>query len=264
MIITKRNFLTLGTTGLAMPFLLRSRVCAAAGRVRRDVTGFADNDVFFQKYAAAVSAMHNLPSTDRRNWQHQAEIHADFCKHSRLSFLHWHRHYLVFFERICGELIGDPNFALPYWNWSMKAGVIPAPFYDIKELNIEYWNDPGVYNGKAWGPINTVGERGLSKGQGLLNDPVRGGSFTTSTIDGIKKLPNADLFRGGLEGQPHNNGHVVAGALADHRTGHIGSGLSPLDPIFWLHHCMVDRIWAEWQKTHPTPDPNEILRHGLR
>jgi tyrosinase len=24
-------------------------------------------------------------------------------------------------------------------------------------------------------------------------------------------------------------------------------GVSPLDPIFWLHHCNIDRIWAEWQ-----------------
>ena len=29
--------------------------------------------------------------------------------------------------------------------------------------------------------------------------------------------------------------------------GHMRNGLSPLDPIFWLHHCNVDRIWAEWQ-----------------
>jgi tyrosinase len=255
--IGRRTLLGFAATGVAAPFILSSTSRAAPPRVRRDVMEFADNDPFFQKYATAVRAMHALPQSDRRSWIRQADIHADFCKHGVLSFLHWHRHYLAFFEAICGELIGDPDFALPYWNWSKKSGVLPVPFYDIQELNVEYWNDPGQYNGQAWGAIDTVGRRGLAKGQGLLNDPVRGGSFTSTAIDGIKTSPNATLFRGRLEGSPHNNGHVIAGATAIGKKGHIGDGLSPLDPIFWLHHCMVDRLWAEWQKTHSTPDPGE-------
>ena len=26
----------------------------------------------------------------------------------------------------------------------------------------------------------------------------------------------------------------------------MGTFMSPLDPIFWLHHCNIDRLWAEW------------------
>src|ERR1700694_2423926 len=174
--IARRTFLWAAATGLAAPFIIRSAARAAGPRVRRDVMELPDSDPFFKKYGDSVRAMHNLPDTYCRNWIKQAKIHADFCKHSRLSFLHWHRHYINFFEAICGELIGDPDFALPYWNWSKKSGVIPAPFYDIQELNVEHWNDPGVYVGKSWGPIDTVGRRGLAKGRGLLNDPVRGGS----------------------------------------------------------------------------------------
>ena len=255
--IARRTFLGAAATGLAAPFIIGSAARAASPRLRRDVMELSDNDPFFKKYGDAVRAMHNLPDSDGRNWIRQARIHADFCKHGLLSFLHWHRHYINFFEGICGELIGDPDFALPYWNWSKKSGVIPAPFYDLQELNVENWNDPGVYTGKAWGPVDTVARRGLAKGGGLLNDPVRGGSFTSARIDAIKAFPNANLFRGGLEGSPHNDGHVVAGATATGKRGHIGSGLSPLDPIFWLHHCMADRVWAEWQRTHTTPDPGE-------
>jgi hypothetical protein len=25
---------------------------------------------------------------------------------------------------------------------------------------------------------------------------------------------------------------------------------SPNDPVFWLHHCNIDRLWAEWQRQH--------------
>jgi tyrosinase len=255
--VSRRNFIAAAGIGLAAPFIGRSRSRATTVRVRRDVMELADNDPFFSKYADAVKAMHQLPETDGRNWRRQAKIHADFCKHGQLEFLHWHRHYLNFFEAICGELIGDPDFALPYWNWSKKSGVIPAPFYDIDALNVEFWKDPGVYNGISWGPIDSVPKRGLVKGRGLLNDPQRGGSFTLDRINGIKRLPNVTLFQRSLEGSPHNDGHVVSGALpTGNKAGHIGDGLSPLDSIFWLHHCMVDRVWAEWQKAgHTTPDP---------
>ena len=238
------------------PWLSVRPAAAASLRVRRDVMELADTDPFFAQYAKAVAAMHALPETDGRNWRRQAKIHADHCKHGQLQFLHWHRHYINFFEAICGELIGEPGFALPYWNWSKKSGVIPAPFFDKPELNVEHWNDPGKYWSANWGPVDTVGKRGLVKGRGLLDDPVRGGAFTTATLDGIKKLTRASLFESSLEGTPHNSGHVVAGATASGKTGHVGDGLSPLDPIFWLHHCMVDRLWAEWQSTgNVTPDP---------
>lgn len=32
--------------------------------------------------------------------------------------------------------------------------------------------------------------------------------------------------------------------------------ISPADPIFWMHHANVDRIWSEWQKKNSTEKPN--------
>lgn len=28
-------------------------------------------------------------------------------------------------------------------------------------------------------------------------------------------------------------------------------GTSPNDPVFFLHHCNVDRLWWQWQQNHP-------------
>ena len=25
---------------------------------------------------------------------------------------------------------------------------------------------------------------------------------------------------------------------------------SPGDPVFWLHHCWIDLLWARWQREH--------------
>jgi tyrosinase len=251
--VNRREFAIGATALLATPFILTSGLRSATPKVRRDVMDLPDSDPFFAKYAQAVEAMH--ADTAGRNWLTQAKIHADQCRHGGIQFLHWHRHYLVFFERICGVLIGDPDFALPYWNWTKNTGKMPDPFYDLPSLNVETWNDPGQYVGAMWGPVDTVAGRGLARGQGLQSDPIRGGSFTQQTINNIRNLTDAGLFRRRLEGSPHNDGHVVSGALPG-ATGHIGSGLSPLDPVFWLHHCMVDRLWAEWQSLgNVTPDP---------
>jgi tyrosinase len=254
---SRRNFVLAAAATLATPYISRSSAVAATTLVRRDVMDMPATDPFFSDYANAVKKMHALGANDGRNWIAQAKIHADNCHHGEVEFLHWHRHYIRFFEKICANMCGNPNFALPYWNWSKNSGRYPAPFFDLPELNVEHWNDPGKYNGKAWGPIDTVGRRGLDKTHGLLDDPVRGGSFTLTNVNRIKQLPSIDLFHPSLEGQPHNNGHVVAGATKTGKTGHIGDGLSPLDPIFWLHHCMVDRVWAEWQRSPAlvTPDP---------
>jgi tyrosinase len=241
---TRRTFIVGAITALATPVILTS-ARAATPRLRRDVQSLDPSDAFFSKYASAVQKMHALPGSDPRNWRNQALIHINHCPHGTSSFVHWHRHYILNFELICGQLIGDPDFALAYWNWSAKDGIIPDPFFDVDQLNVQFLNDPSNAQSDNWSPapVNTVGTRALSKGQGLQDDPDAGQVFTQDFIDGIKQATQFAVFTGQLEGSPHNNGHVITGG----GNGHMVNGMSPLDPIFWLHHCNIDRIWAEWQ-----------------
>jgi tyrosinase len=66
-------------------------------------------------------------------------------------------------------------------------------------------------------------------------------------------------FRRWLENY-HNQVHNLV-------RGDMISGTSPNDPIFWLHHCNVDRIWAAWQALHPQaiylPKSGAPLGHNL-
>ena len=198
----------------------------------------ADHKVF-EQYAEAVRKMHELPISDRRNWRRQAIIHADHCAHDRRFFFPWHRHYIHQFELICAELVGDPSFALPYWDWTVNRGSIPDAFYQLKPLNVEHWKDDGKHQASAWGQINTSGIRLLKKGVGLQDDARRGGEFTNASIE--RKLSNRSFSTLTAEiDRPHGIAHVVIG-------GHMADGLSPLDPIFWLHHSNVDRLWHQWQ-----------------
>jgi tyrosinase len=217
----------------------------------------AANDPWFGKYAQAVQAMHDLTKNkpnDQRGWRNQALIHLNHCPHGANTFLHWHRHYILNFELICGQLIGDPSFALAYWNWSAKNGTIPNPFYDLQKLNVTFWKDPSNAQSNNWSanPVTTKGARALLKGQGLQSNPNSGQNFTQSHIDDIKEQTDFDIFKGQIESGPHNNAHTITGGTSTGTNGHMRSGMSPLDPIFWLHHCNVDRIWAEWQSAGNT------------
>ncbi|MFZ6766632.1 tyrosinase family protein [Undibacterium sp. Di26W] len=260
--MNKREFLSLSAQCVALPLLLNSSQLWAAPvnlKVRRNLMTLPDSDPFFTQYAEAVKAMHALPTSDMRSWWGQATIHPNHCQHGTANFAVWHRPYLLMFENICAKLIGDPSFTLHYWDWSAKNGIIPNPFYDRQELDVTFWNDPGVYNGKNWGPVDSRPLRALARGIGVQSDPVRGGAFTTKNLENILKQTQFNNFTNMLEGQPHNTGHVVAGFPPSGKPGHIGDGLSPLDPIFWMHHTMVDFMWARWQKAgNVTQDQQQI------
>jgi tyrosinase len=248
----RRKFVAGTVTALTAPYILTRKASAQTPRLRRDVQSLSTSDPFFAKYAEAVQKMHQLPASDPRNWRNQALIHINHCPHGVQDFVHWHRHYILNFEAICGQLIGDPNFSLAYWNWSGNQGRIPDPFYDSNLLNVQFWNDPSNAQSDNWSPnpITTIGTRGLAKGQGMQDDPDAGTGFTQASIDAIKQQSIFQFFTGQLE-NPHNNGHVITGQPS----GHMLSGMSPLDPIFWLHHGNVDRIWAEWQRAGNTTPP---------
>jgi tyrosinase len=251
--MNRREVLRAAAVFAAAPYVLKfgRKAWAQTLRVRRNLSTIPAGDPFFTEYGEAIRKMHELPETDRRSWRGQALIHADFCPHgaqTRPDFVLWHRHYITYFERICGSLIGNPNFALPYWDWTANTGRLPQPFFDNGPLDVAFWNDRSDYQADNWGPdrINTRGRRAITATKGLRDDPRLAGSFTPTAITGILRQPNFTNFQLRLEGSPHNNGHTISGG-AD---GHMVDGLSPLDPIFWLHHCNVDRLTAQWQSAN--------------
>jgi hypothetical protein len=66
------------------------------------------------------------------------------------------------------------------------------------------------------------------------------------TMNSTASFRNAAEGWKSTRGEPemHNRVHVWVG-------GNMGPGTSPNDPIFFLHHCNVDRFWTLWQFRHP-------------
>lgn len=175
-----------------------------------------DNDIAI--YRDAVAAMKALPNSDPRSWFAQAAMHGtanvsfNLCQHGTDHFFSWHRAYLLYFEWICRKLTGESNFALPYWNWNQNPDVHSA-FLD---------NSSSLFEGSR------------------VNTSVAGVSnFTDETLNPIFEDSNFFSFGSQIEGTPHNRGHTRIGGI-------LGGFGSAADPLFWMHHCMVDYSWAKW------------------
>jgi len=118
--------------------------------------------------------------------------------------------------------------------------------------------------------------RAIGRYEADVNDNVH--LPTTEEVDEGLQIPTYDVapwnsqsprdqsFRNYLEGfdpqQPgyfhmHNLVHTwVAGHFrledGSERWGTMGApDISPNDPVFYLHHANVDRIWAMWEEQHP-------------
>ena len=204
------------------------------------------SDPVITTYKNAVTKMKALPSSDPRNWQNQANIHFNACLHRNWLWLPWHRAYLVYFERICRKLTGDDGFALPYWNWNTHPAV-PDPFWESGSPLFDM-NRFATQSDQA--DASYIGTSVLNN---ILNEP----SF--ELFASSKPMPGQNLHfpaggetatEGMLEGTPHDNIHGFVG-------GDMGAFHSPLDPVFWTHHCMIDCMWTHWNIDLGNPNTSD-------
>jgi tyrosinase len=194
------------------------------------------------------------------------------CQHGTWYFLPWHRGYVLAFEQVVRAAIiklgGPADWALPYWNY-FKPGqdAMPAAF-SSPDWPDGKGNNP-LFVPQRYGP-NDDGHVYVPSDQVNLNamtDP----EFTGSAIGGSPGFGGVDTgfshggrVHGALESQPHDMVHVLVGGQAQDGTPGLMSDpdTAGLDPIFWLHHSNIDRLWEVWRRnpsSHVDPtDPNWV------
>ena len=70
--------------------------------------------------------------------------------------------------------------------------------------------------------------------------------YPSETIDAVvKSARDFDQIRQRIEWVPHAIVHASVGG----QEGDMTAMHSPNDPIFWLHHSNIDRLWWNWQRT---------------
>ena len=154
------------------------------------------------------------------------DIHANGIHqmHGNPRFLPWHRIYLLRMEELL--MMVDPTICIPYWK-SSEEQAFPS------------WLTGFTPTVNLMSGPHTV-TRNIGAFATLPNAAAVAGALSNGTIN---------TFAAALEGI-HNSGHVwVGGSMSSVPT-------APCDPVFWMHHCEIDRIWAEWQAANPGQNPS--------
>jgi len=216
-----------------------------------------------QHYARAVGAMKERESSDPTSWDYQAAIHGTEsnplslqrqCEHESWFFFPWHRIYLYYFEQIVRQAVvdtgGPEDWTLPYWNYDLggEFASLPEPFRQPadEQTNPLYVGVRRPYY-NAGGPLPeliSTEEAALALREFIGN----------AMFGGNNKSPHRPRFWGqsGLpEETPHGTVHVQVGGWMRNPEE------AAWDPIFWLHHANIDRIWAVWNEKEGLPNPTE-------
>lgn len=225
--------------------------------IRRNVYALSPDGPRISAFKAGVRAMKDRPQSSPRSWAYQAAIHGSYrtppdvrarrtwnkCQHASFFFLSWHRMYIYFFERILRAASGDPDLALPYWNYSNPAQrALPLPFRDTARSSNPLYvtqRSTGI-NGGARLPQSGVAFAPAFRVHNFL---PREGSRLSFGGGRIQEPAHFSRFTGALENQPHNDVHNLVGG----NSGWMGDpNTAAQDPIFWLHHSNIDRLRERW------------------
>lgn len=252
--------------------LLTTLTAHAANKTRKSVFSLTPQEI--QAYRNVVDSMKALPLNDPRNWEYQSGMHRHitpeqvtnlpddgrFSDKEELSkyaleepphavsnetwdqchqtnpdrlFLLWHRVYVSYFEKIAQKISNQPDFRLPYWDYT-KGDTISRTLPTIfrEDTYIPEGESTPVAN-----PLKVVRRESINAGSPLDQSIVSLNAMKEDTYES---------FSQNLEGTPHN---AIHGALGKNNTLLMGATIwAAQDPIFWLHHSNIDRLWSCWEK----------------
>ncbi|KAF3063763.1 Tyrosinase [Daldinia childiae] len=182
--------------------------------------------------------------------------------HFVASFLPWHRYFVHVYEQALKEC--GYTGAVAYWDWTLDSD-------DTSKSSI--W-DPVTGVGGNGDPNNTItidGSTSKCVSDGPFKDlrpayitdtlvphclrrnfnngteqigNMFSEAYTPEAIAKINAFSDYDNFHNELEGGPH-------GAIHSSVAGDMMPATSPNDPLFFLHHTQIDRLWYLWQQGDP-------------
>jgi tyrosinase len=222
-------------------------VAGLATAIRKEVREMSEDE--WTTYANAVKLVQETGF-----WKSMADIHADNFRrgiHNGPMFFPWHRAYLRVMEDQLST-VAKTTVTIPYWDWTLdSADMNGSPIFGSNRFG-------GFSRDRSScvtdGPFKTLSqpasfgpERCLRRGRGY-----RGNGYDRVAV--LRRLQNSrgtpyvgsrdyENVRYGIE-MIHNSVHSSI-------RGDMGGLSSPLDPIFYSHHMMIDNLWSVWQARDP-------------
>lgn len=225
-----------------------AQAAATPLRFRRNVARLTPGQLATLRRAfGAVQAL-----TDDRGYGFHAGIHGlplpIGCDnaHGTEYFLPWHRAYLYFFERALRDR--EPSAMLPWWDWRVgpqRPARLPGAY---TETTVDGAPNPLFDAAVTPLALQQGGNRVAARTRRRPGSPSAPPLPSVAEVTATLAIRDFAGFSEQLEGL-HDRVHMWVG-------GHMGQiPYAAFDPIFWAHHCMIDRLWRVWQLGHPGARP---------
>lgn len=196
------------------------------------------------RFVAAFAKFNDRGAGRFKDFRDMHTTASDLQAHRAPGFLPWHRAYLLDLERELQAI--DSSVTMPYWRFDQAAPkLFTQDFIGVSTANgtVQFSNSNPL---QFWTTDNALGvnRRPLNNWNPATQPaPVVIGEAATLALGTQYRA-----FRT-LEGNPHGQTHVSFG-------GSISViGTAAKDPLFFLLHCNVDRLWAKWQRQNGRFDP---------
>ncbi|KAF4987692.1 hypothetical protein FGRMN_10218 [Fusarium graminum] len=213
-----------------------------------------------------------------------------YCPHGESIFLTWHRPYVLLYEQTLVEhakrlanlypskyrqqyVDAANKLRSPFWDWAIDdiPSIITQEMVNVKVPNgsglktinmknpLYTYNFPKeALNGK-YGQWDDEGRTRIyhcpapDKFPGTANNNLHQRPYKQWVYDVMTRPKTFNQFAStGANGasleQIHNAIHWDASCAGQF----LATEFSGFDPIFWMHHTQVDRLWAYWQFMNPT------------
>ena len=239
----RRKFLRVTGAAAVAAVYLPSTARAATVGTRQDLATLSVTSATITTLKNGIAAMKALPSSNSWNWNNVATLHNNYCAHNNWYILPWHRPYVGYFEWIIQNITNTPSFRLPYWNWT-RNNTIPAMF----------WTSPLNDTSRQVSPTSQI-PNGYCDPATMVQVMSNSNFTSFASAQGSDQWANSGA--GALEGTPHNCVHWWMG-------GDMNTYMSPLDPIFWMHHSNIDRLWVVWNQTHQNTTNSAWVNYQLQ
>lgn len=212
-------------------------------RVRRDANKMNATEV--NRLLAAFAKVNN-----KGNGIYQAlrDMHTSLSSstiHGGPRFLPWHRALILHLERELQSF--EPLTAVPYWRFDLSAPKI---------FSAGFMGATTRTSNMVLAPTNPL-TAWVTDGQPLwarrwISSPpsIRTQSQTLALGTAFSSFMN-------MEGDPHGSAHVQFNGPINN----IGTAVK--DPLFFLLHCNVDRLWAIWQLANNRYGLNQVASYPV-
>ncbi|KAI0235950.1 hypothetical protein L0F63_004919, partial [Massospora cicadina] len=185
--------------------------------------------------------------------------------HSVPVFLPWHRYYLIHLQDRLREI--NPSIVIPYWNSSHdnqqpeESSIFTPDFFGGNGAKQNHCVTDGPFTLDQGFNVTTQDDDVNSTSARCLRRSFDSGNAISpfslpETVQQIIENSDFGAFSSNIERAPHALPHNNIGGMY----GDISSMSSPNDPIFWVHHGLVDYWWSIWQETNRWKDNDSSIR----